>query len=41
MKQKVMVMCLVVSAILAASCATMNKSILTGVSVGVTAGGGN
>ena len=38
MKQKVMVMCLVMSATLAASCATMHKSLLTGVSVGVSTG---
>ena len=38
MKQKAMVMCLVMSATLAASCATMHKSLLTGVSVGASAG---
>ena len=38
MKQKVTVMCLVMSATLAASCATMHKSLLTGVSVGVSTG---
>ena len=38
MKQKVMVMCLLASVVLAASCATLHKSVLTGVGVGVTAG---
>ena len=38
MKQKVTVMCLVMSATLAASCATMHKSLLTGVGVSASTG---
>ena len=38
MKQKVMVMLLVMSDTLAAGCATMHKSVLTGVGVGMSAG---
>lgn len=38
MRQKMLVTCLVLSAILSASCATLQKSVLTGSSVGAGAG---
>ena len=38
MKRKVTVMCLILSSILASSCATLQKSVLTGSSVGLGAG---
>ena len=37
MKQKMMVACLILSAVSASSCATLQKSVLTGSSVGMTA----
>lgn len=38
MKQKMMVMCLIVSVSLASSCATLHKSVLTGAGIGMSTG---